>query len=229
MLYEGLNETESRKIEMSLIRNNPNSLNSMCNLSKRSAQSKSICKIDVNTLCVIEEFHTMARVKDKYGFTPIRISDCCNRKQMMAYGFYWCFKEDLETFTPLDKRTSSRKLVKEKDNEGNVINVYCSLTEAAKANNVSIGTISQWINGKTKCKSNWEFIYDNNIVKDRTNSNKGKGRKYACLTFTNFNTKEIFTVSNLKEFAQIQNLDVSSIYKSLKNKKMYKNWIIELC
>lgn len=59
------------------------------------------------------------------------ISQCCNGKRKTAYGFQWRYKK----FDHLSKQelTGVKKRIVQKDLEGNIIQIYDSVSEAVKA------------------------------------------------------------------------------------------------
>lgn len=77
------------------------------------------------------------------------ISQCCNGKRKTAYGFQWRY----EKFDHLSKQelTGVKKRIVQKDLEGNVIQIYNSVSEAVNAlgmkSHTSIGNV---LNGRTK-------------------------------------------------------------------------------
>lgn len=77
------------------------------------------------------------------------ISQCCNGKRKTAYGFQWRYKK----FDRLSKQelTGVKKRIVQKDLEGNVIQVYNSVSEAADALGMKSHTsICNVLNGRTK-------------------------------------------------------------------------------
>lgn len=77
------------------------------------------------------------------------ISQCCNGKRKTAYGFQWRY----EKFDRLSKQelTGVKKRIVQKDLEGNVIQVYNSVSEAADALGMKSHTsICNVLNGRTK-------------------------------------------------------------------------------
>ena len=89
------------------------------------------------------------------------ISQCCNGKRKTAYGFQWRY----EKFDRLSKQelTGVKKRIVQKDLEGNVIQIYNSVSEAADALGMKSHTsICNVLNGRAKTA--YGFLWEESTI-----------------------------------------------------------------
>lgn len=211
-VFTNLDKANALNEEKKLInkyRNNLIFFNVAGNINKPSKQCFPICQIDMKTLQVIEEFPSIRSTKFA-GYTPSNIGRVCKRKSVQSDGYFWCYKKDINSFTPLLKNIFQRS-VEELDTEGNVINSFISMTEAAAFYNVSVVAISRWIKGLVPSKSNWRCNSKGYNRKIKTT------KKYHLVEVYDVNGILVDTTTNIMEYCAEHNLDSSSVYKSLKN------------
>ncbi len=207
-----LDKASALKEEKKLInkyRNNLIFFNIAGNINKPSKQCFSIYQIDMKTLQVIKEFPSIRSTKFE-GYTPTNIGRVCRRKSVQSDGYFWCYTKDIDSFTPLVKNIFQRN-VEELDAEGNVINSFMSMTEAAAFHNVSVTAVSRWIKGLVPSKSNWRCNSEGYHRKIKNT------KKYHLVEIYDINGTLVDTTTNIMEYCAEHNIDSSSVYKSLKN------------
>ena len=105
-----------------------------------------------------------------------------------------------------------------------------NMTEFGKQNGLTAVKICELLNGKRKTYKGWTAV-ELRAVKETVGSyedvkekEKPKVITYNGETFQNIVTKEIFYIENIAEYAKINNLSKSNLYKVARGKaKSYKN------
>lgn len=104
-----------------------------------------------------------------------------------------------------------------------------SMTEFGKKHGLTPVKICELLNGKRKTYKGWTAV-ELRPVKDNVGSNidtkereKEKVVSYNGATFQNIETKEVFYIDNISEFAKQNNINKSNLYKVARGKmKSYK-------
>lgn len=169
-------------------------------------ESIEVCKIDMDTLEVIKTYPSL-RSTEKDGYSYPNIVQVCERKNCHVYGFYWCYKTDLEKFKPKTKVAYTRP-VKVFDKSGTLLHEFNSMTEAANYFDVSIQTISRFI----KERDEWK-VYGKSYTQDK------KATKYKKIQVFNTKGELIETVSNISDYCREHHIDISTAYKIINGKK----------
>lgn len=99
---------------------------------------------------------------DNPNSVRVSINNCCLGKFHQTKGYFWSFKNKF-TYTP-SKNTGLPTAVAKYDDDGNFLESYSSLAEAARANGIKgQNNITKAIEGKQKrCKGfRWRYFYGN--------------------------------------------------------------------
>lgn len=147
----GMTVSDSVKIKMSLTRKNR-----MESGEIKKVFSKKVLKINMNTLKIEDEFCSAKDAARSFGTeNSTCISQACNKKQLSAKGFYWCWKRDYEErgFNPTKRKDPSKckqepKPVNQLNPDGSLASNWPSIRSASKTLNCSNSQISSRCNGK---------------------------------------------------------------------------------
>jgi hypothetical protein len=105
---------------------------------------------------------------------------------------------------------------------------FTSMTEFGEKNGLTPVKICELLNGKRKTYKGWTAV-ELRAVKDSVGSHEKdkkevvKVKSYNGATFQNIQTKEIFYVENISEYAKTNNINKSNLYKvAIGKMKSYK-------
>ena len=123
-------------------------------------KEKTVYQFDLqgNLVKVWKSASLAAQQFENYNSARVAINNNCNGKVNKAYGYYWSYKHIFEY-----KETIGKAVAKYND-DGEFLEVYNSLAEAARLNNIgSVSGIHQAIAGKQKrCGGfRWRYFYGN--------------------------------------------------------------------
>lgn len=133
---------------------------------------KRVVQIDFKTKKIL---NTFLNISDAANYIKAksrsRISDCCNEKIHTSYGYIWRFLDEnnniIETKKVKKTLGTSVRVAKIDINTNKTIDIYDSITIAAKENNGHIGNISKCCKGKihSSIEFVWKYVdeYDNII------------------------------------------------------------------
>lgn len=197
--YDALSE-ERRLIKQ--YKDNIPFFNINCNPNTIHRKSIPVCKIDRDSLKVIKTYKSL-RDTEKDGYAYPNIVKVCEKKVNHAYGFYWSYKKDIENFVPRTKKKSTRP-VEVFDEYGKLLHHFNSMTEAAQHFEVSVQTITRYVNERPEWK-----VYGNSYKKSR------KTFKYQQVQIFTVEGDFIEEVDNISEYCRQHNIDISSAYKVL--------------
>lgn len=98
------------------------------------------------------------------------ISDCCNYKRNIAFGFIWRFSEDQTEVKPYSRK-DSKKVAKIDIKTNKILQIYNSLAEAAKSvggqsANITVCCSPKYPNNKTYKGYKWSYIEDVHFVNE---------------------------------------------------------------
>lgn len=147
----GMTVSDDVKMKMSLTRKNK-----MRSGEIKKVFSKEVLKINMITLKTEAEFSSAKEAARSFGTeNSACISQACNKKQLSAKGFYWCWKNDYEKhgFNPTKRKPASKekqdpKPINQFDLNGKLVNSWPSIRMASKTLNFSNSQISARCNGK---------------------------------------------------------------------------------
>lgn len=118
-------------------------------------KKKPVYQINPDDLTIIKEWESVSAAAAAMNFPQPSICAAAQGKRISANGFYWCFVEDYENFTPKKRKTKKVLCI-----ETNT--VYDSIKEAAAAtgfNEASIRKCCTGIEGVSEYKRlHWKYL-----------------------------------------------------------------------
>ena len=111
---------------------------------------------------LINTFKSLREAERETGINHGNISKCCNGIFKHTGGFIFRKKMDNNIVINISNPNAIKKQVIEIDIEGNELNTYTSISEAAKINNIDASNISRVCNGKSKKTNNRYFKFKGN-------------------------------------------------------------------
>lgn len=104
------------------------------------------------------------------------ISDCCNYKRDIAFGFIWRFSEDQTEVKPYSRK-DSKKVAKIDIETNKILQIYNSLAEAAKSvggqsANITVCCSPKYPNNKTYKGYKWSYIEEGHFVNEDESEGK---------------------------------------------------------
>jgi hypothetical protein len=132
-------------------------------------KKKPVYQINPDDLTIIKEWESVSAAATEMSFPQPSICAAAQGKRISANGFYWCFVEDYENFSPKKRKTKPVMCVE-------TGMVYSSVKEAAAAtglNEASIRKCCTNILGVGVYKGqHWKYCSESgNIESDSDNSN----------------------------------------------------------
>ena len=126
---------------------------------KKHINNKQIIQFDLS-FNKLEEYTSVSSAAKKLNINRRGIDDCCNGKQKTANGFIFMLKTNFEPNNKyiIQKKTTAKKIV-QFDQQMNKLNVFSSITEAAKQLNINNSNISCCCKGKRKTTGGYKFSY----------------------------------------------------------------------
>lgn len=126
---------------------------------------KKVLKLDVNTNEVIKKYNSIIEAMVDLGFDykkglSSHISDVCNGKRALAYGYRWKWEEGLQV---TQKEIRKAKRVLQFDMQGNFIKEYKSTYDAAIQNGFSVSSINKCVIGKQKHHKKYIWKYKEKV------------------------------------------------------------------
>ena len=127
---------------------------------------KSVLQLDME-LNVVNEWMSCSHAGKTLGFAIRGIKACCNRinRQKTIGGYYWVYKEEYENGTVdwdyyLNINLYGKRKISRYDLNGNLIEKYESVAEAARQTGFSRTSIDTCLSGKRKSSHNSIWKYD---------------------------------------------------------------------
>ena len=132
---------------------------------KHHRRQAKVHKIDIKKGIILNTYETFKEASEKNNnISTGAISDCCNHKMKTFHGWAWAYadenfdlKKTLEFATQPDN-TTAKKIV-QKDNEGNIIKIWNSITEASVYYNCCHYNIWACCNNKQKTAKGYKWEY----------------------------------------------------------------------
>jgi plasmid maintenance system antidote protein VapI len=126
---------------------------------KKHINNKEIIQFDLS-FNKLEEYSSVSSAAKKLSINRSGIDDCCNGKQKTANGFIFMFKITFDSNNNyiVQKKTRAKKIA-QFDQEMNKLNVFSSISEAAKQLNINDSNISSCCKGKRKTTGGYIFSY----------------------------------------------------------------------
>lgn len=172
LIENGLSKEEANEREQYWISfystYNDNGYNATIGGDDGGTHSCTVYQIDMNTLKVIKKFESTREAARNYAKNGNNapINKVCLGKSNSAYGFYWCYENNYETFikekelTNKTKETKKVKKVEQYDLTTNeIINTYDSAWLAENELNVTHGHIKRVCNGERKSYKGYGWRY----------------------------------------------------------------------
>ncbi len=109
----------------------------------------------------VAEYQSSDEAYKSTGINASSISSVCRKIRKTAGGFIWVFKENYKSPKPkkIQLRRSDSKVIEKYDLDGNFIESYPSIMEAAKQNNCGAAGISLTCSGKQKSAKGMVWKY----------------------------------------------------------------------
>lgn len=149
--------------------------------------SKSVCQYSKDGK-FIASYKSMAEATKITGINYKHISQVCRGKQTLAGNFQWRFaNENIKSCDSVVIHENTAKLIGKYDFQGNLIQTYDSLMDAARNNNLNFRNISLVCNGKRKSCGGyiWKFIHENAYQKCEPLSYISRGKPVLQFTLEN--------------------------------------------
>lgn len=159
---------------------------STCSIIGRT-HSKSVCQYSKDGE-YMATYKSMAEATKITGVNYKHISQVCNKKQFLAGGYQWRFAdENIDSCNTVVIHENAPKTIGKYDLQGNLIETYESLMDAARNNNLNFRNISLVCNGKRKSCGGyiWKFIINNSYQKCKPLSYISRGKPVLQYTLKN--------------------------------------------
>lgn len=118
---------------------------------------KAVAEYDIN-YNLINTYVSVTEAARQTGFDQSDISNCCLKKKVKTVGNrIWCFKDDV----PLSNIKGKSRIVKQFDFNGNLLNVYNSISEAMNSIKFKSANIVLCCNGNAKSAGGYVWRYQN--------------------------------------------------------------------
>ena len=198
---------------------------------KKTTNFKTVCQYDKNKN-LIKKWHSYKDIRSA-GFNIKRIHTICKQqKNQKTYcGYIWAYEgynfDDGyfdSVLNPTNKHVESlKKKVYQIDINGDIVNIFNSISEAANAVGVSSSKISNAAkNKKISGKYAWVYI-DDNWFKDKELLNKifknGSLNTPKCVIGYTLDNKIYKTYNKIVDAAKDNNTNISNIIRAIKNNK----------
>lgn len=92
-------------------------------------------------------FPSAMEAERQTGTPQSKITMCCQRKRETANDYQWRYEDDVQDVKKVEKRFITGRRVAQCDEDGNILNIYPSFKEAARAVNGTSSAISRVCSG----------------------------------------------------------------------------------
>ena len=92
-------------------------------------------------------FESASEAARQTGGSQSKITMCCRRQRDSANDYQWRYYDDIQDVQKIEKKFITGKQVAQCDEEGNILNIYPSFKEAARAVNGTSSAISRVCSG----------------------------------------------------------------------------------
>ena len=92
-------------------------------------------------------FESASEAARQTGGSQSKITMCCKRQRQTANDYQWRYCDDMQDIQKVEKKFITGKQVAQCDEEGNILNIYPSYKEAARAVNGTSSAISRVCSG----------------------------------------------------------------------------------
>ena len=112
------------------------------------------------------EFLSLNDAEKQTGVLQSKITLCCQRKRRSAGDYQWRYADDKQDVVKIEKKWFSGKKVAQCDEDFNILNIYESYNEAAKAVNGTASAISRICSGTNQRHKGYRWKLVEEIVQD---------------------------------------------------------------
>lgn len=121
--------------------------------------------LDGNEMMTYESASEAAR---QTGCFQEKITMCCKRQRTQTNGYQWRYQNDTGDVQKIEKQCFTGKRVAQCDEEGNILNIYPSFREAARAVNGTSSAISRVCSGVNIRHKGYKWKIVDDIVQEDT-------------------------------------------------------------
>lgn len=196
------------------------------NKSFKNPLSKQIAQVDINTLKVLRIWGASIDITNQLGLHGGNICKICihlskHSERKKYKGFYWCYEEDVEKLLISSDyiNPKKRKVIQIDANSKEIINIFDSISSAAKCMEIGAENISRACKGKNETSGGYKWRFEDcNYIYENKNKNYLKGsknprsRKVCQLTLDG---DYINTYETIKDASVKTNTSVSGLYQCL--------------
>jgi group I intron endonuclease len=181
------------------------------NLSKsnlnQEVEGKSIYQIDRYSGKILNKFDKIVNALKflNKNLNDASISKVCKGKSKSAFGFYWCYVEDYEHYKFCKYKRKDQRKILQIDFNGNIVNEYDSIIEAANKTNMNRDAISHCANGDNYSHKNYIWIFKDESERINIYLNKIIKLNYKILQIEKNTNKIINKFDSIKDAENITN------------------------
>ena len=111
-----------------------------------SGRKKAVIQYNLDGIKMMT-FESATEAARQTGSSQSKICSCCKRQRKTANDYQWRYADDIQDVGKVQKQFITGKKVAQCDEEGNILNIYQSFKEAAKAVNGTSSAISRVCSG----------------------------------------------------------------------------------
>lgn len=111
-------------------------------------------------------FNSLAEAERQTGVRQSKITLACQRKRRSAGDYQWRYADDVQDVVAIEKKWFAGKKVAQCDEDFNIIKIYNSYNEAARAVNGSSSAISRICSGTNQRHKGYRWKLVEEIVQD---------------------------------------------------------------
>ena len=112
----------------------------------KSGRSRAVIQYNLNGE-QMATFESASEAARQTGGSQSKITMCCRRQRDSANDYQWRYYDDIQDVQKIEKKFITGKQVAQCDEEGNILNIYPSFKEAARAVNGTSSAISRVCSG----------------------------------------------------------------------------------
>ena len=109
---------------------------------------------------LLQEYNNLDEAAAAVNVCKSSLCNCCLGKTKSCAGYYWSYNKDFKKPEYKNKGQTLKKQVAQYNKENKLINIFSSVTEAAKQTSISLSNISEVCLGHRKTAGGfiWEYI-----------------------------------------------------------------------
>ena len=111
-------------------------------------------------------FNSLADAERETGVLSSKISLCCQRKRRSAGDYQWRYADDIQDVEQIEKKWFAGKKVAQCDEDFNILHIYNSYNEAARAVQGTASAISRICSGTNQRHKGYRWKLVDEIVQD---------------------------------------------------------------